>query len=257
VPGDDVRTLDWNATARTGAPFVRRFREERDQTLLLLLDVSASMQFGGGDGASKAAQAAHLAALLATAAARAGDRVGLVAFDDRVREELLPDRGPVHAWRVVGRAVAAAGSAGGATGFGAALGRVARHARRPAIVCLLSDFRDPAAASSGATASLAAVAARHDVVSIVLHDRREDELPDAGVVRFADPEDPRRSLILDTSRPSVRMRYRAAAAARRRALVRRLHATGSDVLWIHGGEEPLRALARFFRQRVGRRELAR
>jgi uncharacterized protein (DUF58 family) len=251
LPGDDVRALDWNATARTGAPFVRRFREERDQTLWLLLDVSASMRFGT-TGRSKASLGAHLAALLAAAAGRAGDRVGFLAFDDGARDELLPDRGPAHAWRVVRRAVAAAGRAGGATGLAAALARLGRHARRPAIVFLLSDFRD-----AGFSAALPAAASRHDLVSAVLHDPREEELPAVGPVRFADPEDARRTFVLDAADPRVRARYRAACATRRRTLVRNLHAAGSDVLWIRTGEDPLRALIRFFRQRTGRRELAR
>jgi uncharacterized protein (DUF58 family) len=256
VPGDDVRALDWNATARTGTPFVRRFREDRDQTLLLLLDVSASMHFGAA-GRSKAALAAHLAALLATAAGRAGDRIGLLAFDDAVRDELPPDRGPAHAFRVVRRAVSAAGRAGGATGLSAALARLPGHARLPAIVCLISDFRDPQLGEASTRSLLAAAAARHDLVSLVLHDPREDELPDAGPVRFSDPEDPRRTTILDSGDPRVRARYRAAAAARRRGLVRRLRSVGSDVLWMRTNEEPLRALARFFRQRIGRRLLLR
>ena len=268
LPGDDVRSLDWNATARSGAPFVRRFREERDRTLVLLLDVSASMRFGVANR-SKATLAAHLAALLAAAAGRAGDRVGLVAFDDRVRDELLPQSGPAHAWRVVRRAVAAAGRAGGGTGLAAALARLPRHTRRSAIVCLLSDFRDPAllptpngaggdrpSARNAAGAALAAACIRHDLVSVVLQDPREDELPAAGLVRFADPEQPRRTLALDTGDPRVRARYQMASAARRRGLKRWLHAAGADVLWIRSGEEPLRALVRFFRQRTGRRELA-
>jgi uncharacterized protein (DUF58 family) len=93
-------------------------------------------------------------------------------------------------------------------------------------------------------------------VSIVVHDEREDRLPAAGLVRFADPERPHRTLVFDAGDPRNRARYRAAALARRRALVRRLRGAGSDVLWIRTGEEPLRALVRFFRQRIGRRELA-
>lgn len=258
VPGDDVRSLDWNATARAGTPFVRRFREERDQTLLLLLDASASMRFGTA-GHSKAARAAHLASLLAAAAGRAGDRVGFVAFDDAVRAELLPERGPAHAFRVVRLAVAAAGRAGGATGLSAALSRLRRHARRRAIVCLISDFRDPAllaALEDGGSNPLAASGIRHDLVSIVLHDPREDELPAVGPVRFADPERPQETFVLDASDPRVRGRYRNAARLRRRKLEQRLHAAGSDVLWVGTSEEPLPALLRYFRRRIGRRELA-
>ncbi len=101
VPGDDVRSIDWNATARNGEPYVKRFREERDRTLLLALDVSASMRFGSA-GRAMAATAAHAAALLAVAAGRAGDRVGLVAFDASVRTALPPARGDAHVWSLIG-----------------------------------------------------------------------------------------------------------------------------------------------------------
>lgn len=262
APGDEVRDLDWNATARTGTPFVRRYREERDLTLLLLVDVSASMDFGTA-GRTKAALAAHAAALLAAAAGRAGDRVGLLTFDDGVRDEALPDRGPAHVHRVLRLAVAAAGRPGGGTGLSCALSRVPRHAHRPAIVCVLSDFRDPALAGGGGAAGrdpagvMAALSRRHDLVSIALHDPRETAIPAAGLVRFADPEAPRRIRVLDASDPVLRARYRAAGAARRRSLERRLREAGSDVLWLGTDEEPLRVLARYFRSRTGRRELAR
>jgi uncharacterized protein (DUF58 family) len=114
VPGDDVRHFDWNATARTGEPFVKRFREERDQTLILLLDVSASMAFASG-GRTKAELAAQASALLAAAAGRVGDRVGLVAFGAGVVRELRPRRGDAHVFALVRSAVEASRNpAGGA-----------------------------------------------------------------------------------------------------------------------------------------------
>ena len=261
VPGDELRSIDWNATARAGQPFVKRFREERDQALLLLLDVSASMRFGSA-GRSLAGTAAHAAALLTASAAGAGDRVGIVAFDATVREEVPPGRGEAHALRVVRAALAAAGASGGTTGLRAALehARMRERGRRRAIVFLLSDLRDetllvaedaPRAASSPWSA-LAALAARHELVSVVLHDPREAELPAVGSVRVADPERPGRTLLLRTGSAAARARYRAAAAARREALERRLRAAGADVLWLRGGCDPLPPLLHFFAARSAR-----
>ena len=261
VPGDDLRSIDWNATARAGEPFVKRFREERDQALLLLLDVSASMRFGSG-GRSLAGAAAHAAALLAASAAGAGDRVGLVAFDVAVREEVPPGRGEAHALRIVRAALAAARASGGATGLRAALEHARRRerGRRRAIVFLLSDLRDeallaPEPERRGAASpypALSALAARHDLVSVVLHDPRDEEIPAVGSVRLADPERGGRTLLLRTGSAAARARYRAAAGARREALERRLRAAGSDVLWLRADRHPLPALQRFFAARSAR-----
>jgi uncharacterized protein (DUF58 family) len=247
APGDDVRHIDWNATARTGTPFTKRFREERDQTLLLFLDVSASMDFGSA-GRSKAALGAHAAALLAAAAGRAGDRVGLVAFSDRVELELPPSRGDAHVWSVVRAALGSAGAARGATHLAAALERVEALARHRAIVVVLSDFRDV----SPGGGRLASLTRRHDVVAAVLLDPREEELPASGPVRVEDAEHPGPSLVIDTGSPRVRARYRAACLGRRRALERRLRAEGADCLWLRSDRDPLPALVRFFHGHAGR-----
>ena len=140
APGDDVRNLDWNAMARTGEPFVKHFREERDETIVLALDVSASMRFGT-TGRSKAETAAHAAALVAAAAGRAGDRVGLLSFAETVRAEIQPSRGASHIWNVVQTAVAAAHTCGGGTSLSAAAEAVRRQTRQRSVVLLFSDFR--------------------------------------------------------------------------------------------------------------------
>ena len=256
APGDDVRHMDWNATARTGTPFLKRFREERDQTLLLLLDVSASMGFGSA-GRTKAALAAHTAALLAAAAGFAGDRVGLVAFADRVELELPARRGDAHVWSVVRAAVGATAGSRGATRLATALGRVEALAKHRAIVVLLSDFRDEAllaevAAHAGARVRLASLARRHDVVAAVVLDPREEELPASGPLRLVDAERPGRPLVIDASSKVVRARYRAACLARRRALERRLRADGADLLRLRSDRDPLSALMRFFQAHAGR-----
>ncbi len=259
VPGDDVRYLDWNAMARTGEPFVKRYREERDQTLWLALDVSASMRFGaegGVPGAAKGARAAHAAALLAAAAGHAGDRVGLLAFDEGVVAERPAARGAPHVWEVIRTAAVCAGRAAGRTRL--APGLEALRAAGPKAICaLISDFRDPELLDadgerSPAWSALAATARRHDVVSLVLHDPREESLPRAGLVRLRDPERPGRSLLIHTGRARSRARYRRAWAAWRQAVERALRSAGSEVLLLRSDRDPLPPLMQFFRERASR-----
>lgn len=257
TPGDDVRQLDWNALARTGTPYVKRFREERDQSVVLALDVSRSMAFGSA-GRSKAAVAAHAAALVAGAAARAGDRIGLVTFAEGVREELAPERGAPALFHRLERLAAAAAAPDGAGALAPVLARLERALRRHAVVVVLSDFRDDAflpgaprrgSPTSGlANLSLARLARRHDVVAAIVVDPLEEELPAAGTLLVADAERPGPRLRLPTG-ARARERYRAAALARRTALERTLRASGADLLWLRTDREPLRALARFFARR--------
>jgi uncharacterized protein (DUF58 family) len=251
LPGDDVRHLDWNALARTGTPYVKRFREERDQTVLLVLDVSRSMGFGSG-GRSKAALAAHAAALLAGAAVRAGDRVGLATFADELREELTPERGDKQLFPLLRRLAEAAAAPAGGTDLPGALAGLGARLRRRAVVVLLTDLRLPGdAATWPGRMPLARLARRHDVVLAVTQDPRELELPAAGAIRVGDPERPGPALLLRTG-PGARERYRDAAAARRRALERALRGDGADVLFLRTDHDPLRALARFFARRPAR-----
>jgi len=259
VPGDDVRHLDWNALARTGSPYVKRFREERDQTLLLALDVSRSMAFGSA-GRSKAALAAHAGALLAGAAFRAGDRVGLATFADALCVEVEPERGHARLFPLLRRLAEASAAPAGASDLPAALAELDARLPRRAVVVVLSDFRDddafpPAAAAPGAPRLarpwLVRLARRHDVVAAAIEDPRELELPAAGALRVGDPERGGRTLLL-RSDPRARERYRSAAAARRRGLERALRSDGADVLWLRTDRDPLRALAHFFEARPGR-----
>jgi len=257
VPGDDVRAIDWNALARTGTAYVKHYREERDQTLLLLVDVSASMAFGSA-GPTKSALAARSAALLSAAAAYAGDRVALWTFDRELRCEIEPGRGEAHGLRVL-RALIAAGSPGdGATAFGPVLARLRERVHRRAIVFLLSDLRDEAlfatdAAGRRLRSSLAAVARRHDVVAGWVVDPRELALPRAGTLRVADPEAPARSLLLRAGSARARERYTIAAHARERAFQARLRAEGIDRVTLSTDADPLRALGRFFARRATER----
>ena len=253
VPGDDVRSIDWNATARTGVPWVKRFREERSCTLVIALDASASMGFGS-TGRSKAQAAAHAAALLAAAAAQAGDPVGFVAFAEGVCGEVRPGRGDAHTWRVIRAASASADRPSGPTSLGVAVEWVRVHARRRSVVVVLSDFRSGELA--GPERPLAALGRRHDLVAAVVEDPRERTLVAAGGLRLADAERPGRRLLLATRRRR-RAAYQAEADARRDALARRLRDEGADLLWLPTQVDPLRPLAHFFRARGARSRAAR
>jgi uncharacterized protein (DUF58 family) len=257
LPGDDVRALDWNATARSGVPYVKRFREERDQTVVLAVDVSASMGFASA-GRAKAALAAHAAALIAAAAGRAGDRVGLLSFDTAIRSEIPAERGEAHTWRILRALVATARETSGGTKLETVISRLNAGFRRRAIVFVFSDFRDERFLDTQAEgrpgrSELVALARRHDLVAVAISDPREEEIPDAGIVRLADPEAPLRLVTFDTRSARARARYRAACAMRGRALERRLRADGADLLALRTDRDPLPALTRFFQAHTGRR----
>ncbi|MCP5060391.1 MAG: DUF58 domain-containing protein [bacterium] len=262
VPGDDVRFLDASVMARTGMPYVKRFREERDQTAHLVVDVSGSMAFGS-TGRTKGAVAAQTAALLSVAALRAGDRVGLWTFDSGVRDELPPARGGRQARQILERLIAAPGGLGGPTGLADSLARVRSAARKRGLVFVLSDFRDErffAPAEAGKPpprTEWIALARRHDLIAILIHDPREDNLPNAGTIRIADPERPGRTRLLRSGRRAVRERYREASEVRRRALVRRLRNDGASVLTLRADQIPLRGLVRFFSERSATRKRGR
>lgn len=246
VPGDDVRAIDWNATARTGVPWVKRFREERSCPVLIALDASASMAFGT-TGRTKVQAAAYATALLATAAAGAGDPVGFVAFADRVRGEVAPGRGDAHTWRVIRAAAASARAPCGTTDFDVASNWIRAHARRRSLVIVLSDFRSADVDAAGRR-PLAVVARRHDLVAAGIEDPRELDLVAAGGIRIADAEATGRPLLLATGRRR-REQYAAAARARRSAATQRLRDAGADCVWLGTGDDLLRALVRFFRMR--------
>jgi uncharacterized protein (DUF58 family) len=257
VPGDDVRSIDQVATARTGEPFVKRFREERNHTLIFALDTSASMRFGR-HGRSKATTAAQALALIATAAGRAGDRTALVTFDRHVRTRVPVGRGLAHTWTLIRATAAAAAAVEGDTRIAAGVRGLLAHARHPATVVLFSDFRDPSLfATNGELGelrkALAPLMQRCDVIAGVVVDPREENLPNVGPLRLADSELPDQTVVLDTGSGRVRARYRAAAQARRRQISIGLRRSGAEPLWLRSDCNPLHALGRFFEKRAGRR----
>ncbi len=247
-PGDDVRAIDWNVTARMGHPFIKKFVEERELTLMLLADLSASTRFGSV-AALKRDLIVELVALLAFSAVRNNDRAGLILFTDGVERYVPPRKGASHALRII-RETLGWSARGIGTRLAPALDYLNRVQPRRTVAFLLSDFVDgepPAEADR----ALAVTARRHDLVAVCVRDRLEQAWPAAGVVRWRDAETGRLREA-DTSDPRVRRALTAAQAAAREALLRRLAARRIDRIELDTARPYDAALQRFFRERERR-----
>lgn len=259
-PGDDARNIDWNVTARIGSPFVKKHVEERELTVLLAIDLSASGHFGTR-GRFKAELAAEIAAVLALSAVRNNDRVGLLVFTDQVEHFVPPRKGQRHALRLI-RDVLAFRPRSTGTDLAGALAYAGRVLRHRAIVFLISDFLHPepeaedAAAATmdgGAPAAdfekaLRLVARRHDLVAITITDVAEEILPDAGVLAVVDPETGR-EWVINTGAPGLRALYSRDAAAARDALRRSFRRIGVDEIEVRTDASYINPLLGFFRKR--------
>ena len=253
IPGDDVRDIDWNVTHRLGRPFVKRFREERELTAVLAVDVSASSSFGSGNR-SKREFAAEVAATLATSAMRNGDKVALLLFTDKNELFIPPRKGRRHILRVV-RELLVFEPKNRGTDISSALGFLNHVLHRRAIVFLLTDFLHANAAtnrSRDVIQELGLTNTRHDLVCLHLHDPRERELPDAGLLTIEDAETGE-ILELDSVRAPVRQRFAIANQERLNALDEALNRTAVDTLRLDTGEPFAPKLQRFFEIRRGRR----
>lgn len=242
MPGDDVRDIDWNVTARTGTPHVKRFVEERDLTLLLLVDVSGSQAFGSRY-LLKRDYAAELAAVLAFSAVANNDRVGAVLFTDRVEAWVPPAGGQDHALRIV-RDLLAVDPEGRGTRVEEALRFARRVMKRRGIVAVISDFQD-----RGYERALGILRRRHDVIAMHLWDPNEEAPPPAGLVALSDPETGDVTVV-DTSDEGVRQRLRPITLAETAESFRRARA---DVLPLSVAESYERPLQAFFKARGKRR----
>jgi uncharacterized protein (DUF58 family) len=252
-PGDEVRTIDWNVTARAGRPFVKKFTEERELTIFLLVDISASGNFGSGR-TSKRDLAAELASVLAFSAIRNSDKVGLLLYTDRVERYLPPKKGRRHVLRVVRDILYHAPEATG-TDTVKALDVANRLLHRRAIVFLISDFETPKDAAATLTELRRAMRRtnrRHDLVAVHIEDPREKELPDVGIVALEDAESGE-VIELDTASAAVRRRFKELSLERGRGLVSGFRAEGIDTLQLQTDAAYMPALQRFFKTRQRRR----
>lgn len=248
VPGDEVRDIDWNVTARLGQPFVKRFVEERELTVLLAVDVSESMRFGTRAQA-KRELAAELAAVLGFAATRNNDRVGLLLAAGEVEHFVRPARGRTHLLRLL-RDLLAVEPATRHTQLGAAARFAARALHRRSLVFWLSDFEDRLDHRDWRV-----LARRHEVTAMLLRDPRDEQLPNVGWVELEDLESGRRELV-DTGRESVRRAYQARARERRRQVEQELGRVGASVLELRTDRSYLPELMRWFGSKRGRRGAA-
>ena len=244
-PGDDVRSIDWNVTARSGDCFIKRFREERELTVLFLADVSASGYFGSGLR-SKRDLITEIAALLMFSALKNNDKVGLATFAEHVQDYLPPRKGKAHVLRSI-RQLLAAGPQGQRTDLNSALKFVNRVQKRRAVIFLISDFL-----GTLDDQVLALTRRRHDLTAITIEDPRERASPDVGFLRVRDAESGR-WIEIDTRSRKVRDAFARQAERRAQCLSERLKRVGVDQLALDCQTDYLDPLHRYFRMRELRR----
>jgi uncharacterized protein (DUF58 family) len=243
-PGDEVRSIDWNVTARMRKPYVKRYIEERELTVMLVVDLSGSERFGTRKR-FKSELASELAAVLAMSAIRNNDRVGAVLFTDRIEHVVPPRKGRRHALRLM-RDLLAFEPIGTGTDIVAAVDYAGKMLVHKAIIFLVSDFQE-----ADLEHPLKLLAQRHDVVAVTVDDPSEHELPDLGLARFVDPESGE-TLDVDTSDPDVRARFAEAVAEETAARKRLLRRLAIDEIPLHTDGGVVDPLIKFFRTRETR-----
>lgn len=244
-PGDDIRAIDWNVTARMGVPYIKRFMEERELVVMFLLDVSASGHFGSTDK-TKIDTAAEICALLAFSAIQNNDKVGAVVFTDEVEEYIPADKGRKHVLHVI-RELLVYKPRGKRTDVGGALSFLSRVLNRRAIVFVLSDFVSP-----DFHRPLAMAARKFDLVALRIGDRREKTLEGSGLLRVWDQE-AGEERIVDLGRRDAQERFAANVRRRDEELESMFRRCGVDYVDIDTGSDYVMPLSRFFRARAKRR----
>ena len=245
VPGDEIRSIDWNVTARSETPFVKTFCEERELTILLAIDISASGSFGS-QRLSKIETAAEVAAVLMFTSLKNNDKVGLLFFANDVVKYIPPRKGRGNVLRLI-REILATEPIQSETDISRALEYIGRVQRRRAVVFLMSDFLAP-----DCSRALAIANQRHDCIAITFQDPREQQLPDVGFLTLRDAETDE-WVELDTHHPKVRMLFAKAADTRKTKLQECLRKCSVDQLEIHTDQPYATSLQRFFRMRERQR----
>lgn len=246
VPGDDIRTIDWNVTARTGAPHIKKFVEEREMTVMLVVDVSASHLFGSGSQ-MKRDLAAEVAAVLAFSAIRNNDRIGLILFAEEVEKYIPPKKGTRHVLRLV-REMLAHKPQGKGTNAVPALDYLNHISTRKNVTFLISDFMF----SDDYEQLLKITSRRHDLISVVVGDKREVAWPDIGIINWHDAETGEKVLV-DTSSKKVRTQLGLEQTRRAEAIDEMHSKAGIDTIRLFAGEPYDKQFIKFFRQRAQRR----
>ncbi|MBT8489037.1 MAG: DUF58 domain-containing protein [Gemmatimonadetes bacterium] len=242
--GDDIRNIDWNVTARSGAPFVKVYEEERELTVMLVVDVSASGEFGSRER-RKGELAVEICGLLAFSAIKNNDKVGLIIFSDRVEKFVPPRKGRRHVLRVL-RELLYHKPEGRGTELRTALEYLTHVQRKRAVAFVVSDFQDV-----GFEKALSVAGKRHDLIAIRIGDEREEALPDLGYMELEDPESGEVAVV-NTSDPDFRERFTQGVRRRRAELDRALRRSKVDVVDVVTGRPYVRPLMRFFEERARR-----
>lgn len=242
--GDDVRQIDWNVTARTGDPFIKKFEEEREQTLMLCVDISASGLFGS-QNQSKQDLTIEVCAVLAFSAIKNSDKVGMVLFSDQIEKVIPPKKGRMHVLRLI-RELLATEAKGKGTDIGEALTYVNRLLDRKAIVVVASDFQD-----EGFDKPLKITNRKHDLVNIIIHDELEEKLPDLGLIPLYDAE-AGHEIMIDSSSKKVRNTFYQQKRRRREILKNKFLRMKIDSVELKTNESYVRPLMMFFKQRMHR-----
>jgi uncharacterized protein (DUF58 family) len=245
MPGDEIRFIDWNVTARTGSPFVKKFIEERELTVMLLLDMSASAYFGTSCQL-KMQLAARLCSLLALSAIKNNDKVGFIAFTDRIEKFIPPRKGLRHVLRVIREALYFKPQ-GEATDITVALEYLNRVTTRKTVTFIISDFF-----AKDFKKMLAASNKRHDIVAVTITDPRELEFPDVGLVKLFDPEESR-NFILDTSDRTLRQEYARKNEERLKQRENLFRSLNIDAIDVRTDLPYSQSLLKFFKTRERRR----
>ncbi len=243
-PGDDIRTIDWNVTARYGKPFVKKFIEERELTVMLLVDASASGSFGT-HGRMKEELAAELAAVLAFSAIKNNDKVGMIIFTDQVEKYILPKKGRTHILRII-REILYFKPSHKRTDITKALEYLNEVARRKAVTFLISDF-----ISANYEKALNITNKKHDVIAITITDPREKELPDVGLIELEDSETGQ-YLTVNTGDRAFRDKYTGEYSARLENRSRMFRSMGLDSIDIYTDKSYIEPLIKFFKLRAKR-----
>lgn len=245
IVGDDIRSIDWNITARTGTPHVKKYVEERELTIMLLLDASRSGWFGSTGGLKKEI-AAEISAVLAASANKNNDKVGLIVFTDRIEKFIPPRKGKHHILRIIREALYNAPKGRG-TNISLSLEYLNKVTTRSCVAFLISDFY-----SSEFKKSLTLANKRHDMIAVRITDPRDFELPDAGMIALNDAESGKR-YIIDSSKSSVRSSYKEKTGRRTKELTALFGSTGIDSIDISTARSYVEPIIQFFKRRKKRR----
>ncbi len=242
--GDDIRQIDWNVTARNGEPYIKVFEEEREQTLMLCVDISPS-GFFGSRSQTKMELAIEICAVMAFSAIKNGDKVGLVLFSDRIEKVIPPKKGRTHVLRLI-RELYTTRPSGTRTSISTALSYVYRLLNRRSIVILASDFQDKDFDKEHRITSQ-----KHDLVNLIIHDSLEESLPRVGVVPFTDAETGEQVWV-DTSSKKVRSEFKAKTRERKAELQEYMVKNKMDSIEVYTNESYIRPLISFFQRRTSR-----